>query len=151
ARYAYPRMGMWHTNRDSTNTSHPTEEPEGANYLPRTVAGRSSSEMLEPATGSPHRSRCGWVIPRPLLPGFGTAPRCRDPPRRTRPIGQARLTTTPRPARSSRCRGKRQGETMAKGNEARTPDDGGTTAAEPEFVQLLTPDGERVDHPDYSV
>src|SRR5215467_2921909 len=40
---------------------------------------------------------------------------------------------------------------MAKGNEARTPDDGGTTAAEPEFVQLLTPDGERVDHPDYSV
>jgi 2-oxoisovalerate dehydrogenase E1 component alpha subunit len=39
---------------------------------------------------------------------------------------------------------------MAKGNEARTPDDG-ITVDEPAFVQLLTPDGERVDHPDYSV
>jgi 2-oxoisovalerate dehydrogenase E1 component alpha subunit len=39
---------------------------------------------------------------------------------------------------------------MAKGNEARTPNDG-ITVDEPAFVQLLTPDGERVDHPDYSV
>jgi pyruvate dehydrogenase E1 component alpha subunit len=40
---------------------------------------------------------------------------------------------------------------MAKGNEARTRDDGDLAVAEPEFVQLLTPDGERVEHPDYSV
>jgi 2-oxoisovalerate dehydrogenase E1 component alpha subunit len=40
---------------------------------------------------------------------------------------------------------------MAKGNEARTRDDGDIAVAEPEFVQLLTPDGERVEHPDYSV
>jgi pyruvate dehydrogenase E1 component alpha subunit len=40
---------------------------------------------------------------------------------------------------------------MAKGNGARTRDDGGSATAEPEFVQLLTPDGDRVDHPDYSV
>ncbi len=40
---------------------------------------------------------------------------------------------------------------MAKGNEARTRDDGDLAIAEPEFVQLLTPDGERVEHPDYSV
>jgi pyruvate dehydrogenase E1 component alpha subunit len=39
---------------------------------------------------------------------------------------------------------------MAKGNEARTPDGNGM-AADPALVQLLTPDGERVDHPDYSV
>jgi 2-oxoisovalerate dehydrogenase E1 component subunit alpha len=40
---------------------------------------------------------------------------------------------------------------MAKGNEARTRDDGDIAGAEPAFVQLLTPDGERVEHPDYSV
>ena len=40
---------------------------------------------------------------------------------------------------------------MAKGNEARTRDDGDIAVAEPEFVQLLTPAGERVEHPDYSV
>jgi 2-oxoisovalerate dehydrogenase E1 component alpha subunit len=40
---------------------------------------------------------------------------------------------------------------MAKGNEARTRDGGDIAVAEPEFVQLLTPDGERVEHPDYSV
>jgi 2-oxoisovalerate dehydrogenase E1 component alpha subunit len=41
---------------------------------------------------------------------------------------------------------------MAKGDEARTRDGhGGNDAADPEFVQLLTPDGERVEHPDYSV
>jgi len=40
---------------------------------------------------------------------------------------------------------------MAKGNEARTPADGGNFVVDPELVQLLTPDGERVDHPDYSV
>jgi pyruvate dehydrogenase E1 component alpha subunit len=40
---------------------------------------------------------------------------------------------------------------MAKGNEARTREDGYLAVAEPEFVQLLTPDGERVEHPDYSV
>ena len=40
---------------------------------------------------------------------------------------------------------------MAEGNEARTRDDGDLAGAEPEFVQLLTPDGERVEHPDYSV
>ncbi len=39
---------------------------------------------------------------------------------------------------------------MAKGNVARTRN-GGSTAADPEFVQLLTPEGERVDHPDYTV
>lgn len=41
---------------------------------------------------------------------------------------------------------------MAKGNVARTRTGGATAAADqPEFVQLLTPDGERVDHPDYTV
>jgi pyruvate dehydrogenase E1 component alpha subunit len=39
---------------------------------------------------------------------------------------------------------------MAKGNVARTRN-GGSTAADPEFVQLLTPEGERVNHPDYTV
>jgi pyruvate dehydrogenase E1 component alpha subunit len=49
---------------------------------------------------------------------------------------------------------------MAKGDVARTRDGRGGAAsasadlggpAEPEFVQLLTPDGERVEHPEYSV
>jgi 2-oxoisovalerate dehydrogenase E1 component alpha subunit len=40
---------------------------------------------------------------------------------------------------------------MAKGTGARTRDAGGTAAADPEMVQLLTPEGDRVDHPDYSV
>lgn len=41
---------------------------------------------------------------------------------------------------------------MAKGNVARTRGSGAATAvADPEFVQLLTPEGERVDHPDYAV
>jgi 2-oxoisovalerate dehydrogenase E1 component subunit alpha len=39
---------------------------------------------------------------------------------------------------------------MAKGTVARTRTNG-RTPVDPEFVQLLTPDGERVDHPDYSV
>jgi 2-oxoisovalerate dehydrogenase E1 component alpha subunit len=39
---------------------------------------------------------------------------------------------------------------MAKGNVARTRTSGATTT-DPEFVQLLTPEGDRVDHPDYSV
>ena len=39
---------------------------------------------------------------------------------------------------------------MAKGNVARTRTNG-NTAVDPEFVQLLTPEGERVDHPDYTV
>ncbi len=39
---------------------------------------------------------------------------------------------------------------MAKGNVARTRKNG-ATAVDPEFVQLLTPEGERVDHPDYTV
>jgi 2-oxoisovalerate dehydrogenase E1 component alpha subunit len=40
---------------------------------------------------------------------------------------------------------------MAKGTEARNRNGSGLTAAEPEMVQLLTPEGDRVDHPDYSV
>ena len=40
---------------------------------------------------------------------------------------------------------------MAKSTVARARDDGGTAAGEPEFVQLLTPEGERVDHPEYTV
>jgi 2-oxoisovalerate dehydrogenase E1 component alpha subunit len=40
---------------------------------------------------------------------------------------------------------------MAKGTVARTRSGSGTAAADPEMVQLLTPEGERVDHPDYSV
>jgi pyruvate dehydrogenase E1 component alpha subunit len=39
---------------------------------------------------------------------------------------------------------------MAKGTVARTRNNG-KTPVDPEFVQLLTPDGERVDHPDYTV
>jgi pyruvate dehydrogenase E1 component alpha subunit len=39
---------------------------------------------------------------------------------------------------------------MAKGNVARTRTSGATTT-DPEFVQLLTPEGDRVDHPEYSV
>jgi len=39
---------------------------------------------------------------------------------------------------------------MAKGNVARTRASGATTT-DPEFVQLLTPEGDRVDHPEYSV
>ena len=40
---------------------------------------------------------------------------------------------------------------MAKGDTARTRERPGTAPAEPEFVQLLTPEGERVEHPDYAV
>ena len=40
---------------------------------------------------------------------------------------------------------------MAKGTVARTRSGSGVAAADPEMVQLLTPEGERVDHPDYSV
>ena len=40
---------------------------------------------------------------------------------------------------------------MAKGTVARTRKGGGVTATDPEMVQLLTPEGDRVDHPDYSV
>jgi 2-oxoisovalerate dehydrogenase E1 component alpha subunit len=41
---------------------------------------------------------------------------------------------------------------MAKGDVARARAKRGTkSAAEPEFVQLLTPEGERVDHPSYTV
>jgi 2-oxoisovalerate dehydrogenase E1 component alpha subunit len=40
---------------------------------------------------------------------------------------------------------------MAKGDVARTRAAGADTPAETEFVQLLTPDGERVEHPDYAV
>ncbi|HEX6500917.1 MAG TPA: pyruvate dehydrogenase (acetyl-transferring) E1 component subunit alpha [Micromonosporaceae bacterium] len=41
---------------------------------------------------------------------------------------------------------------MAKGDVARTRGRRAQpTSAEPEFVQLLTPEGERVDHPEYSV
>jgi pyruvate dehydrogenase E1 component alpha subunit len=40
---------------------------------------------------------------------------------------------------------------MAKGTVARTRTGSGKAATDPEMVQLLTPDGERVDHPDYSV
>jgi 2-oxoisovalerate dehydrogenase E1 component alpha subunit len=40
---------------------------------------------------------------------------------------------------------------MAKSTVARAREDGGSAADEPEFVQLLTPEGERVDHPDYTV
>src|SRR5215470_11133743 len=48
------------------------------------------------------------------------------------------------PARRSRCRGRHDRETRM----AKPP---GKPPAEPEFVQLLTPDGERVEHPDYTV
>ncbi len=40
---------------------------------------------------------------------------------------------------------------MAKGDAARAGKGRGAAPAEPEFVQLLTPDGERVEHPDYAV
>jgi len=40
---------------------------------------------------------------------------------------------------------------MAKSTVARAREDGGSAADEPEFVQLLTPEGERVNHPDYTV
>jgi 2-oxoisovalerate dehydrogenase E1 component alpha subunit len=41
---------------------------------------------------------------------------------------------------------------MAKGTVARTrKSSGARAAADPEMVQLLTPEGERVDHPDYTV
>jgi pyruvate dehydrogenase E1 component alpha subunit len=40
---------------------------------------------------------------------------------------------------------------MAKGDTARTRPGPAQTAPEPEFVQLLDPEGERVDHPDYAV
>jgi 2-oxoisovalerate dehydrogenase E1 component alpha subunit len=40
---------------------------------------------------------------------------------------------------------------MAKGTVARTRTGSGSTAPDPEMVQLLTPEGDRVDHPDYSV
>ncbi len=40
---------------------------------------------------------------------------------------------------------------MAKGTVAPKRSGGGTAAPEPEMVQLLTPDGDRVEHPDYSV
>jgi pyruvate dehydrogenase E1 component alpha subunit len=40
---------------------------------------------------------------------------------------------------------------MAKGDVARTRDERDKAAPEPEFVQLLTPEGERVDHPDYDI
>ena len=40
---------------------------------------------------------------------------------------------------------------MAKGTVARNRKDSGSPAVDPEMVQLLTPEGERVDHPDYSV
>src|SRR5690606_37037815 len=63
--------------------------------------------------------------------------------------------------------GESEGERMAKGKTARSDSAANgsaatarsraktrkkaTTAADPEFVQLLTPDGERVEHPEYSV
>ena len=40
---------------------------------------------------------------------------------------------------------------MAKGDTPRTRASRGNAPSEPEFVQLLTPDGERVEHPDYAV
>src|SRR5262249_61352015 len=41
---------------------------------------------------------------------------------------------------------------MAKGNVAQARTAGGNvTTAEPEFVQLLTPEGDRVEHPSYTV
>jgi pyruvate dehydrogenase E1 component alpha subunit len=40
---------------------------------------------------------------------------------------------------------------MAKGTVARTRKGSGSPAVDPEMVQLLTPEGDRVDHPDYSV
>jgi 2-oxoisovalerate dehydrogenase E1 component alpha subunit len=40
---------------------------------------------------------------------------------------------------------------MAKGAARARTTRGTTTAPEPDFVQLLTPDGERVDHPSYTV
>jgi len=40
---------------------------------------------------------------------------------------------------------------MSKGDVARAPGQRGPTLAEPEYVQLLTPEGERVDHPEYTV
>jgi 2-oxoisovalerate dehydrogenase E1 component alpha subunit len=40
---------------------------------------------------------------------------------------------------------------MAKGDAARAGKGRGTAPADPEFVQLLTADGERVEHPDYAV
>src|SRR5215467_14291279 len=40
---------------------------------------------------------------------------------------------------------------MAKSTVARARDDGGTAVDEPEFVQLLTPAGERVPHPEFDV
>ena len=46
--------------------------------------------------------------------------------------------------------GTRQGETDGEGRR-KGPDRTTRAAPEPEFVQLLTPEGERVDHPDYTV
>jgi pyruvate dehydrogenase E1 component alpha subunit len=40
---------------------------------------------------------------------------------------------------------------MAKGDVARARDGRDKAAPAPEFVQLLTPEGERVDHPDYKI
>ncbi len=40
---------------------------------------------------------------------------------------------------------------MAQGTATRAPDGRDEVTPDPEFVQLLTPDGERVDHPDYAV
>src|SRR5215467_2783297 len=40
---------------------------------------------------------------------------------------------------------------MAKGTVARTREGADISAPEPEFVQLLTPDGDRIDHPEYTV
>src|SRR6266545_2774809 len=59
-------------------------------------------------------------------------------PRRSQPL---RGRETPAAARDDRER------RMSKGNEARRR----TAATEPEFVQLLAPDGERVSDGDYSV
>ena len=84
-----------------------------------------------------------WAAPRLPLPRtrFVLSPRCNSASSGLITPSQGRVTPLP---------GIRQGEIMAKGNVARTRN-GGSTAADPEFVQLLTPEGERVDHPDYTV
>src|SRR5262245_52238588 len=100
----------------------------------------------------PHTLRS--TLSGPSLPGRGGSPTPATGQAAHRPTGPAAKLATPLRGRATPAADARHDRErrMAKGDGARARDGRGVpTAAEPEFVQLLTPDGERVEHPSYAV
>src|SRR6266498_5071497 len=143
-RPAFRHVGNVSSDRSIERSDNPARLSVAGPLLPCWRQAAPGPHLAYPASGAP-----GLALPDAGLPDLV------EPSRRT---SRPPLRRRPRPGRPRRSQPLRGRETpaaarddrerrMSKGNEARRR----TAATEPEFVQLLAPDGERVSDGDYSV